>query len=200
MVVVDRSVQAVLVPVSKLHPADWNPRLIRDVRFKNLCRSIEADPDFLWRRPILATSDGTVYGGNMRLRAVQHMGWTDVPAIVDDIPNHLAKERALKDNNAWGETQEQELAELLVELQESQVDLETLGFSDSYLNRLLDSVGALGDTPSYRPNTGPDIAILQVDADGVAGARHRLDHAMERQRDQESVMCPHCGGNFYLDR
>ncbi len=57
------------VPLDRLHPAPWNPRTIKDERFQNLVRSIQADPDFLWRRPILAMADGTIYAGNMRYRA-----------------------------------------------------------------------------------------------------------------------------------
>ncbi|MGE5595533.1 MAG: hypothetical protein ACM3S1_05800, partial [Hyphomicrobiales bacterium] len=37
------------VPLDRLHPAPWNPRTIKDERFHNLVRSIQADPDFLWR-------------------------------------------------------------------------------------------------------------------------------------------------------
>jgi hypothetical protein len=62
-----------LVPLAALHPAPWNPRTIRDDRFKNLCDSITADPAFIWRRPILAQLDGTIYAGNMRYRAVEHL-------------------------------------------------------------------------------------------------------------------------------
>ncbi|MBV8431306.1 MAG: ParB N-terminal domain-containing protein [Acetobacteraceae bacterium] len=91
------------VPLTQLHPAPWNPRHIKDPRFDQLCRSMEADPDFLWQRPVLATQDGTVFAGNMRLRAAQQLGWTDIPAILCDIPEQLAKERALRDNNQFGE-------------------------------------------------------------------------------------------------
>jgi len=62
------------VSLLALQPAPWNPRSIKDDRFQNLCRSIEVDPEFLWRRPILAQADGTIYAGNMRFRAAQHLG------------------------------------------------------------------------------------------------------------------------------
>lgn len=48
------------VPLDRLWPAPWNPRTIQDERFQNLVRSVHADPHFLWRRPILATTDGTI--------------------------------------------------------------------------------------------------------------------------------------------
>jgi hypothetical protein len=88
--------QAKLVLVSALKPAPWNPRSINDPRFENLCLSLIADPDFLQLRPILATLDGTVFAGNVRLRAAQHLGWLEVPAILVDIPEELAKERAMR--------------------------------------------------------------------------------------------------------
>lgn len=97
--------QVVLVPVKDLHPAEWNPRTIRDERFKNLCASLEADPEFLWRRPVLASADGVVMAGNMRLRAALHLKWAEIPAIVEDVPEGLAKERALRDNAQWGDWQ-----------------------------------------------------------------------------------------------
>ena len=66
------SVEVTAVPLHLLQPAPWNPRVIKEARFQNLCGSIQADPEFLWRRPILAQADGTIYAGNMRYRAAQH--------------------------------------------------------------------------------------------------------------------------------
>jgi DNA modification methylase len=129
------------VPLTRLQPALWNPRSIKDERFQNLCRSLEADPDFLWLRPVLATTDGTVFGGNMRLRAAEHLGWETVPAILLDIPEQLAKERALKDNGAWGEWQDDDLAAFLASLQEAGADVGLLGFEERELQQLLDSLG-----------------------------------------------------------
>ena len=104
------------VPLSALQPASWNPRSIKDERFQNLCRSIQLDPEFLWRRPILAQADGTIYAGNMRYRAAAHLGLLEVPAIIEEVPDQLAKERALRDNAQWGDWEAPSLAELIGEL------------------------------------------------------------------------------------
>ena len=132
--------QVALVPLTRLHPAPWNPRLIKDERFKNLCRSIAADPEFLWRRPILANLDGEIMAGNMRYRAVEQLGWSEVPAIVEDVPEQLAKERALRDNAQWGEWQDDELAELLHELSLGSSDMELLGFDETELAKFLNTL------------------------------------------------------------
>ena len=152
-----------LVALTALHPAPWNPRTIKDVRFKNLCESIQADPDFLWQRPILADAAGEIFAGNMRFRAVQHLGWQEVPAIVSDVAPRLAKERAMRDNNQWGDLVEQDLAELLVGLQMDGSDLKLLGFPDDELTRLLDSVGALGEVEfkEYDESVADEVEYLE---------------------------------------
>jgi hypothetical protein len=134
------------VPLDRLKPAPWNPRSIKDERLQNLMTSIQADPDFLWRRPILATADGTIYAGNMRYRAAQHLGMGTVPAIIEDIPAQLAKERALRDNHQWGDWQDEQLAELVYGLRADGADLEVVGFTEKELAKLLDEVGVgVGD-------------------------------------------------------
>jgi hypothetical protein len=129
------------VATARLKPAEWNPRTIREERFKNLCRSIQADPEFLWRRPILATSDGSIYAGNMRYRAAVEVGMTKVPAIIEDIPETLAKERALRDNAQWGDWQDDQLAELVYGLAADGADMELLGIEPDELARLLGEAG-----------------------------------------------------------
>ncbi|MPZ48903.1 MAG: DNA modification methylase [Dehalococcoidia bacterium] len=128
------------VGLSALHPADWNPRTIKDERFQNLCVSIRADPEFLWRRPVLAQADGTIYAGNMRYRAAHHLGMETIPAIVEDVSDQLARERALRDNAQWGEWEADDLAAMLDRLRAEGSDLSVLGFDDRELQRLLDSL------------------------------------------------------------
>ena len=161
--------QAAMVPVVSLTPAAWNPRSIKDPRFQNLCESLAADPDFLQLRPILATLDGTVFAGNMRLRAAQQLGWLEIPAILVNIPEQLAKERAMHDNAQWGDWEEDDLAKLLQELKDQGSDLDLLGFEDRDLRNLLDRIGNEGgltdpdDVPPLpnEPVTKPgDIWIL----------------------------------------
>ncbi|HVA08400.1 MAG TPA: ParB/RepB/Spo0J family partition protein, partial [Acidimicrobiales bacterium] len=143
-------------PVSliALTPAPWNPRSISDARFQNLCASLEADPEFLQLRPILATLDGTIFAGNMRYRAAQQLGWETVPAILVDIPEQLAKERALRDNAQWGEWEEDDLAKLLAQLKGEGSDLDLLGFDERELQQLLnrlDHAGGLTDPDDAPP-------------------------------------------------
>ena len=151
------------ISLTALHPAPWNPRSITEERFQNLCDSIRADPDFLWHRPVLAQADGTIYAGNMRYRAAQALGMETIPAVVEDVSDRLARERALRDNAQWGEWEEEELASLLARLGSEDSNLDILGFDERDLQRLLDSiecppaladpddVPALPDEPEAKP-------------------------------------------------
>jgi len=148
------------VPLKKLHPAPWNPRTLKDARFQNLCRSIEADPGLLDLRPILATKDGTIYAGNMRYRAVQHLGWADVPTVLSDIPEQLAKERALRDNGSWGEWVEDDLGHLLAELKDAGSDIDLLGFDSPELERLLNVIPQV-EFKQYDESAADDVAFIE---------------------------------------
>lgn len=58
----------------------------------------------------------------MRYRAAQHLGIPTVPAIIEDILPQLAKERALPDNQQWGDWQDDQPCELLFGLREDGAD------------------------------------------------------------------------------
>lgn len=141
------------IPLELLKGAPWNPRTIRDERFQNLCLSIQADPDFLWLRPVLAMGDGTIYAGNMRFRAAQHLGMATIPAIVADIPEKLARERALRDNAQWGEWDDTLLADMLDVMRRDESDMTLLGFDDRELVQFL---AGHGGEPAGDPDAIPE--------------------------------------------
>lgn len=119
------------ISIEKLSLWGKNPRTIKDKRFKALCKSLRDDPAFMELRPILATKEGRIYAGNMRYRAAKELGWTEVPAILTDIDEKLANERAIKDNNEFGEWNNDELATLLDEMEKAGSDIESLGLDDA---------------------------------------------------------------------
>ncbi len=137
---------------------------------------MRSDPEFLEHRPILAQVDGTIYAGNQRYQAARHLGWETVPAIIGDVPDHIAKERSLKDNAHAGEWQEQELAELLAELQLGGSELDLLGFEPFKLNQLIgdgvdDPTAEWQGMPAFEHEDKTAHQTIQVhfpDADAVA--------------------------------
>jgi hypothetical protein len=125
------------IPTEHLKQADWNPKTIRRDRLESLKASIRDDPSFMWRRPILAMADGTVYAGNMRLQACVELGWTTAPALLEDVSPRQARERALRDNNSWGEWSDAALTEFMTALHDAGSDVSNVGFTDGELASIL---------------------------------------------------------------
>jgi len=85
-----------------------NPRIIKDVKFKKLVKSIQEFPDMLNKRPLIVFTDVDgkycVLGGNMRLKALNELKYTKIPVIVADEWNEEQKaEFLIKDNVGFGE-------------------------------------------------------------------------------------------------
>lgn len=133
------------VDITLLRSADWNPRDITEDRLDDLKNAIMADPEFLWERPVLAMADGTVYAGNQRLQAAIQMGWGSIPAIMEDVPEAVAHERAVRDNQTWGQWNDEVLADQLRAMPEE--DRSGLGFSDAHMMALLKDLPAATPPP-----------------------------------------------------
>lgn len=65
--------------LSDIKPNPNNPRIIRDERFAKLKNSIEQFPKMMRLRPIVVDAAGVILGGNMRLRALQDLGYKEIP-------------------------------------------------------------------------------------------------------------------------
>lgn len=85
-----------------------NPRLIKDGKFKKLCKSIQSLPEMTEARDILVyphNGEYIVIGGNQRLHAYRHLGWQEVPCCIlsEDIPIEKLRQMLIQDNNPFGE-------------------------------------------------------------------------------------------------
>jgi hypothetical protein len=103
------------IKISKLKGNPSNPRVLRDEKFIKLKASIEAFPDMLQKRPIVAVTDKDgkymVLGGNMRLKACADLGMKEVPVILaDEWTEEQRREFIIKDNVGFGEWDWDQLA------------------------------------------------------------------------------------------
>lgn len=100
----------------KINPK--NPRVIKDIKYKRLLKSIEEFPEMLELRPIMVDENNIVLGGNMRLKACRELKKKEVPTIryTEEIhkASYLYKEKkipyeeaceqlVIKDNASFGE-------------------------------------------------------------------------------------------------
>ena len=92
------------VNIKKVLPNPDNPRFIKDYKFEKLVKSIKEFPQMLDLRPIVVNQDMIVLGGNMRLKACEEAGLTEVPIIfADNLTPEQEKEFIIKDNSSFGE-------------------------------------------------------------------------------------------------
>jgi DNA modification methylase len=90
-----------------IKPNPNNPRVLRDDKFQKLKQSIKEFPKMLSLRPMVIDENNVVLGGNMRLRALQELGFTDVEEAwvkrSSDLTEEEKKRFIIADNVAFGE-------------------------------------------------------------------------------------------------
>jgi ParB-like chromosome segregation protein Spo0J len=100
--------------LTEIKPNPNNPRVIRDEKFAKLKKSIQDFPKMLKLRPIIVDNQMTVLGGNMRLRALQDLGYKEIPdewvKKADELTEEEQKEFIIKDNVGFGDWEWSQLA------------------------------------------------------------------------------------------
>jgi hypothetical protein len=93
--------------LSQIKPNPGNPRLIKDERFAKLCKSIQDAPKFMALRPIIIDGEGMILGGNMRYKALLHLGYKEVPdewvKCAEDLTEEERRRFIISDNVGFGE-------------------------------------------------------------------------------------------------
>lgn len=96
-----------MIKLSGIKPNPANPRTIRDNKFEKLKASIEQFPKMMELRPIVVDNTGMVLGGNMRLRALQDLGYKEVPPEwvrqADDLTEDEKRRFIVTDNAGFGQ-------------------------------------------------------------------------------------------------
>ena len=125
------------LPLVELRPAAYNPRKAlkpSDKEYQKIKNSIQ---EFGYVEPIIVNYDMTVIGGHQRLTVLKDLGYTEAQCVVLHIEDE-AKVKALNIalNKISGEWNEQLLADLLVDLQDAQFNLDLTGFEAPEIDQL----------------------------------------------------------------
>ena len=121
--------------VSELREKPGNPRKISKGALDKLAESIERDPEFMALRPMIIDDDGTVLGGNQRLKAIKKLGMKEIPDTwvrhASDLTDEQKKRFILVDNAPVGMAGDWDVDVLsdnwsVPELEELGFDLESL--------------------------------------------------------------------------
>ena len=91
------------IALSKVKPNPENPRVITQEKFEELKQSIIEAPWMIELRPLVVDEDGMLLGGNMRLRALKELGYTEVPhQVAKGLSDEQKREFIIKDNISSG--------------------------------------------------------------------------------------------------
>lgn len=129
-----------MLPISSLNPADYNPRkklTPKDKEYEKIRRSIE---EFGFADPVVINSDMTIIGGHQRVTVAQALGYTEVPCAVVDLDKQQEKALNVALNKITGAWNEELLADLIQDLQDSDFDAGLTGFEPPEIEQLFNKV------------------------------------------------------------
>ena len=129
-----------VLPVSALKPAEYNPRKKLkpgDKEYQKIKDSIE---EFGFADPLVVNADMTIIGGHQRLTVAVDLGYTEVPCAVVDVDKIREKALNIALNKITGAWDENLLAELLQDIQDSDFDLGKTGFEPPEIETLFNKV------------------------------------------------------------
>lgn len=92
-----------VLKIGEIKPNPKNPRVIKNDKFRKLVQSIKEFPKMLEIRPIVINKQNIILGGNMRFRASQEAGLTEIPTITVNLTEEEENEFIVKDNSSFGE-------------------------------------------------------------------------------------------------
>lgn len=120
-----------------LLPADYNPRKDLkpgDMEYEKLKRSIE---EFGYVEPVIWNkSTGNVVGGHQRLKILHQMGFEEVDCVVVELDEQKEKALNIALNKISGEWDNEKLALLISDLNDSAFDISLTGFDAAEIDEL----------------------------------------------------------------
>ena len=129
-----------VLPVGVLKPAAYNPRKKLkpgDPEYEKIKNSIQ---EFGFADPLVVNKDMTIIGGHQRLSVAMELGYTEVPCAIVDVDKVREKALNIALNKITGAWDENLLADLLQDIQNSDFDLGKTGFDPPEIEQLFTKV------------------------------------------------------------
>lgn len=130
-----------VLPIGQLKPAAYNPRKQLkpgDKEYEKIKNSIQ---EFGYVEPVIVNYDMTVIGGHQRLTVLKELGYEEVQCVVVHIEDeHKVKALNIALNKITGAWNETMLADLLVDLQSVDFNLDLTGFEAPEVEQLFSKV------------------------------------------------------------
>ena len=128
------------LPLKELKPAAYNPRKKLkkgDKEYEKIKKSLLK---FGYVDPIIVNEDLTVIGGHQRLTVLKDLDYETAKCVIVDLPKEDGKALNIALNKITGQWDEALLADLLLDLQESDFNLDLTGFEPPEIDDILSNV------------------------------------------------------------
>lgn len=126
--------------IKDLIPAAYNPRKKLkpgDKEYEKIKHSIE---EFGYVEPVIINSDMTIIGGHQRVTVLQSLGYEEIDCVMIDIDKTKEKALNIALNKITGEWNKELLADLIKDLQSTDLDVGVTGFEPPEIEQLFNSV------------------------------------------------------------
>lgn len=124
-------------PLTSLQPAGYNPRKKLKKGDKEYEKIKQSLLKFGYVDPIIVNKDLTVIGGHQRLTVLKDLKYETAKCVIVDLPKEDEKALNIALNKITGQWDDQLLADLLLDLQESDFNLDLTGFEAPEIDDIL---------------------------------------------------------------
>ncbi|HEL1645183.1 TPA: DNA modification methylase [Streptococcus suis] len=128
------------IQLSELHPASYNPRKKLKKGDKEYEKIKQSLLKFGYVDPIIVNKDLTVIGGHQRLTVLKDLDYETAKCVIVDLSKEDEKALNIALNKITGQWDDQLLADLLLDLQESDFNLDLTGFEPPEIDEILTNV------------------------------------------------------------
>lgn len=128
------------LPLKELKPAAYNPRKKLKKGDKEYEKIKQSLLKFGYVDPIIVNEDLTVIGGHQRLTVLKDLDYETAKCVIVDLPKEDEKALNIALNKITGQWDEALLADLLLDLQESDFNLDLTGFEPPEIDDILTNV------------------------------------------------------------
>ena len=128
------------LPLKELKPAAYNPRKKLKKGDKEYEKIKQSLLKFGYVDPIIVNKDLTVIGGHQRLTVLKDLDYETAKCVIVDLPKEDEKALNIALNKITGQWDDALLADLLLDLQESDFSLDLTGFEPPEIDDILSNV------------------------------------------------------------
>lgn len=128
------------LPLKDLKPAVYNPRKKLKKGDKEYEKIKQSLLKFGYVDPIIVNEDLTVIGGHQRLTVLKDLNYETAKCVIVDLPKEDEKALNIALNKITGQWDEALLVDLLLDLQESDFNLDLTGFEPPEIDDILSNV------------------------------------------------------------